>query len=46
MSCTGNQKADESDPVATIAAALLGMSPTDRARLAALLMSGVSGVKG
>lgn len=46
MSCTSNQKVDESDPVAKIAAALIGMSPADRARLAALLMSGESGVKG
>jgi hypothetical protein len=44
--CTSEPETDHADPVATIAAALLGMSPADRARLAALLMSGVSGVKG
>ena len=37
LSCNSNQKVDESDPVAAIAAALLALSPADRARLAAML---------
>jgi hypothetical protein len=44
--CTSEPETDHADPVATIAAALSALSPADRARLAALLMSGVSGVKG
>jgi hypothetical protein len=36
--CTGEPKPDHPDPVATLAAALLGLSPADRTRLAALLL--------
>ena len=36
--CTGEPETDHADPVAAIAAALLALSPTDRARLAALLV--------
>ena len=36
--CTSEPKPDHPDPVATLAAALLGLSPADRARLAALLL--------
>jgi hypothetical protein len=36
--CTSEAKSDQIDPVAALAAALLSLSPTDRARLAALLI--------
>jgi hypothetical protein len=36
--CTSQEKPGEADPLADLAAALLGLSPTDRARLAALLL--------
>ena len=36
--CTSEAKTDHADPVTTLAAALLGMSSADRARLAALLV--------
>ena len=41
--CTSEVRIDGTDPVAAIAAALLGMSPADRARLAALLVVGTEG---
>jgi hypothetical protein len=36
--CTSEGKSEQTDPVAALAAALLSLSPTDRARLAALLI--------
>jgi hypothetical protein len=36
--CTSEGKPEQADPLATLAAALLGLSPADRARLAALLL--------
>ena len=36
--CTGQEKSGPADPLGALAAALLGLSPTDRARLAALLL--------
>jgi hypothetical protein len=36
--CTSEGKAEQADPLATLAAALLGLSPDDRARLAAMLL--------
>jgi hypothetical protein len=41
--CTDEARNLETDPVATIAAALLGLTPADRARLAALLMASQPG---
>jgi hypothetical protein len=37
--CTSEAKTEQTDPVAALAAALLGLSPEDRARLAAMLVS-------
>jgi hypothetical protein len=36
--CTSEGKPEQADPLATLAAALLGLSPADRARLAATLL--------
>ena len=36
--CTREPKSEQPDPVQALAAALLGLSPADRARLAALLV--------
>src|SRR5262249_16062155 len=36
--CTSDPKPEQPDPVAALAAALVGLSPSDRARLAALLV--------
>jgi hypothetical protein len=36
--CTSEANPQQTDPVAALAAALLGLSPADRARLAALLV--------
>ena len=36
--CTNEAKPEQADPLATLAAALLGLSPEDRARLAAMLL--------
>jgi hypothetical protein len=36
--CTSEGKLDQADPLAALAAALLGLSPADRARLAAMLL--------
>jgi hypothetical protein len=36
--CTNDAKSEQTDPLAALAAALLSLSPTDRARLAALLI--------
>ena len=36
--CTNEGKPEQPDPLAALAAALLGLSPADRARLAALLL--------
>jgi hypothetical protein len=44
--CTSEANADQGDPVATLAAALLGMTPADRARLAALLLGQQPGKDG
>jgi hypothetical protein len=38
--CTSNPEQGQADPLAGLAAALLALSPADRARLAALLVSG------
>ena len=38
--CISEAKTEQIDPVAALAAALLGLSPADRARLAALLLGG------
>jgi hypothetical protein len=38
--CTSEAKVGQTDPVAALAAALHGLSPEDRARLAAMLVSG------
>jgi hypothetical protein len=38
--CTSEAKTGQTDSVAALAAALLGLSPEDRARLAAMLVSG------
>jgi hypothetical protein len=35
--CTTEPKSEQADPVAALAAALLGLSPEDRVRLAAML---------
>jgi hypothetical protein len=37
--CTSEGKTDQADPLAALAAALLGLAPADRARLAALLVA-------
>jgi hypothetical protein len=39
--CTSESKTDQTDTVGTLAAALLSLSPSDRARLAALLLEPV-----
>jgi hypothetical protein len=36
--CTSDGKTEQADPLGVLAAALLGLSPTDRARLAAMLL--------
>jgi hypothetical protein len=36
--CTTEGKPQQADPLAPLAAALLGLSPADRARLAAMLL--------
>jgi hypothetical protein len=36
--CTNSAESQQADPVAALAAALLGLSPADKARLAALLL--------
>jgi hypothetical protein len=36
--CTSEEKSDPTDPVAALAAVLLSLSPSDRSRLAALLI--------
>jgi hypothetical protein len=36
--CTNQAKTDEADPLGVLAAALLGLSPADRARLATMLL--------
>jgi hypothetical protein len=41
--CTSEGKTDRADPVAALAAALLGLSPEDRARLAAILLGNQQG---
>jgi hypothetical protein len=41
--CTSEAKLEQPDPVAALAAALLGLSPEDQARLAAMLVSGQRG---
>jgi hypothetical protein len=38
--CTNETKTEQADPVAALAAALLGLSPADHARLAAMLVAG------
>jgi hypothetical protein len=37
--CTNEAKPEDTDPLAPLAAALLGLSAADRARLAALLLA-------
>jgi hypothetical protein len=44
--CTGGGKTEQADPLAALAAALLGLSPADRARLAAMLLAPPSGRAG
>jgi hypothetical protein len=41
--CTSEAKSEQTDPVAALAAALLSLSPADRARLAALLTGQAEG---
>jgi hypothetical protein len=41
--CTSEGKPDRADPVVALAAALLGLSPEDKARLAALLLGQEAG---
>jgi hypothetical protein len=36
--CTDEGRTEQADPLAALASALLGLSPTDRARLAAMLL--------
>jgi hypothetical protein len=43
--CTSEAKTEPADPLALLAAALLALSPADRARLAALLAVGQGDVK-
>jgi hypothetical protein len=43
--CTSQGETAPADPLGTLAAALMGLSPTDRARLAALLL-GQQAVRG
>jgi hypothetical protein len=43
--CTSEGKPDHADPVAALAVALLGLSPEDKARLAALLLGRVWRIK-
>ena len=42
-SCTSEPKPEQTDPLAPLAAALLGLSPADRARLAAMLLGQQTG---
>ena len=41
--CTGEGETQQTDPVAAIAAALAGLTPADRSRLAAMLMGQQTG---
>jgi hypothetical protein len=41
--CTNEGKTEQADPLASLAAALLGLSPADRTRLAAMLLGQQSG---
>jgi hypothetical protein len=41
--CTNEGKTENTDPLAPLAAALLGLSPADRARLAAILLGQLPG---
>ena len=41
--CTSEAKSEQTDPVAALAAALLSLTPGDRARLAALLLGQAEG---
>ena len=41
--CTSEVNSQQADPVAALAAALLGLSAADRARLAAMLIGGQEG---
>jgi hypothetical protein len=44
--CTGEPKPEQSSTLEVLAAALLNLSPAERARLAAMLLSGPSGGPG